>query len=103
MTFLKMIITICNLRTRITVLHALNEVRAAVAPYSRWYVRARANVHIQVILDTLDWLRYNRDEDEATYIKLLEELKDVAAPVMQHMSKALAQRAAGGPPPIILD
>ena len=59
-------------------------------------------VLFQLILDTLEWLRYNRDEDEATYIKLLEELKDIAAPVMSHMSKALAQRAEGGPRPIIL-
>ena len=99
-TFLMMIITICNPRTRITVLHALY---MKCVRYSCLYVRARTNVHIQVILDTLDWLRYNRDEDEATYINLLDELKDVAAPVMQHMSKALAQRAAGGPPPIIHD
>ena len=30
---------------------------------------------MQLIFDTIDWLRYNRDEDEATYSKLLKELK----------------------------
>ena len=55
------------------------------------------------MLELGEWLRFNRNREASAYVEKLDLLKHIAAPVMAHMSKSLANRSDVGVPPTIID